>query len=86
MQGLFQQLQPSLVQGLFKQLQEVNVQYYAPTFQLVHLQALMYSMGRQVSDLVGLTYIWGVPPAATVATYCPSRMVEHPQFKSLYPE
>ena len=25
--------------------------------------ALQYSLGRQVSDLVGLTYIWGVPTA-----------------------
>ena len=39
-----------------------------------------------LDTLVGLTLIWGVPRpglwAATVAIYCPSRMVEHPKSKS----
>ena len=37
--------------------------------------------------MVGLTYIWGVPPgwwATTVATYCPSRMVEQPRLSQNY--
>ena len=37
-----------------------------------------------LDTLVRLRLFWGVPPT-TVATYCPSRMVEHPKSKSTQP-
>ena len=48
----------------------------------------MYRASHVLADWVLLTWIWGVPPgwwAATVATYCTSRMVEHPKSKSTQP-
>ena len=45
----------------------------------------MYKVTHLLADLGWVELDFGSSLGATIATYCPSRLVEHPKFKSTEP-